>query len=116
MVEQILNSCGVAYFWRGQFTCQDLVVFIDRQMQLAPGATGRNIVFFLMPFVFPIDLEPGGVESTMIILPGSTALAGRCRGKVMQRLEMLLKSGMVISAFMIRASDFMKPSVWRSGR
>ena len=63
LVEQILNSCGVAYFWRGQFTCQDLVVFIDRQMQLAPGATGRNIVFFLMPFVFAIDLEPGRIDN-----------------------------------------------------
>ena len=56
------------------------------------------------------------VESTITILPGSFALVRVCLGKIMLRLEMLLKSGMVMSAFMTRASEFMKPSVWRNGR
>jgi hypothetical protein len=105
------NRCGVTYFWRGEFTCQNVMVFIDRKMQSTPGAPSRNIVFFLAPCVFAIDLESGGIDNY-----GSIALVRICLGKVMLRLEMLLKSGIVISAFMTRASEFMKPSVWRNGR
>jgi hypothetical protein len=34
----------------------------------------------------------------------------------MLRLEILLKSGMLIDAFMSRTIEFINPSVWRRGR
>ena len=52
----------------------------------------------------------------MTRLPGSSAWLRTCRGIEMLRLEMLLWSGMLMVDFMRRVSEFMKPSVWRSGR
>jgi hypothetical protein len=49
-------------------------------------------------------------------LPSSIALLKRCRGKSMLRLEMVLKSGMAISAPMTRASAVINPSIWRKAR
>ena len=37
--------------------------FIDCKMQFAPGTPGRDIVFFLVPFVFAVDLESGGINN-----------------------------------------------------
>jgi hypothetical protein len=91
------------------------MIFIDRKMQFAPGTPSGHIVFFLVPFVFAIDLKSGGINN-VTRLPGSIALVRIGLGKAMLRLGVLLKSGRVISAFMTRASEFMKPSVWRNGR
>ncbi len=87
------------------------MVLIDRKMQFSPGAPSRDIVFFLVPFVLAVDLESSGLNNHETRLPGSIALVRGCLDKAMLRLEILLKSGMVMSTFMIRASEFMKPSV-----
>jgi hypothetical protein len=87
-----------------------LMVLIDRKMQLTPGAPSRSTVLFLVPFVLAVDLEAGGINNHEDC-PGPSLWLGYVRGKEMLRLDRLLKSGMVMSAFMIPASEFMKPSV-----
>lgn len=81
------------------------MIFIDRKMQFVPGALCRNIVLFLAAFVFAIALESGELRNDPDI-----------QGNVMLRLELLLKPGRFMSAFMARASKFMKPSIWRDSR
>jgi hypothetical protein len=54
---------GIAYFWRGEFTGQNVMIFIDRKMQSTPSAPSRNNVFFLVPFIFAVDLESGGIDN-----------------------------------------------------
>jgi len=91
LVEQIWNRCGVAYFRNGEFARQNLMIFIDCKMQSTPGAPSRNIMFFLMPFVFAIDLESGEINN--YDTTGFLRLSQDSLGKVMLRLEMLLKPG-----------------------
>ena len=40
--QQIRHGCGVAQVRRGEFTCQNRMLFIDGKMQFAPSAPGRN--------------------------------------------------------------------------
>lgn len=49
-------------------------------------------------------------------IPGFNRFAQYMVGHSILRLEMLLKSGMLIAAFMSRAIEFISPSVWRRGR
>lgn len=51
LVEQICNGGGVTNLRGGEFAGQKLVVFIDRQMQLAPCSASGNSMFLLVPFV-----------------------------------------------------------------
>jgi hypothetical protein len=37
-------------------------------MELAPGPASRNIMLLLMPFVFTVDLESGGINDDEAIL------------------------------------------------
>jgi len=67
-----------------------------------------------MPFVFAINLEPGGIdnEKTAWLHCFSREMPGYSDAALGNTPEVRL----AILVFMIRASDFMKPSVWRSGR
>jgi hypothetical protein len=38
------------------------MTFVDRKMEFAPGRASRNIMLLLMPFVFTVDLESGGIN------------------------------------------------------
>ena len=38
------------------------MVLVDRKMEFSPGPASRNIMFLLMPFVFTVDLKPGGIN------------------------------------------------------
>lgn len=114
LIEQIRHGCRVAHMRRHQFARENLMMFVYPQVQLAPSAPGGDVMFFMVPFVFSVYLEP--VESTMTKLRGSRNLLKACFGKPILRLEMQLKSGMLISTFRERASEFMKPSVCRNAR
>lgn len=61
LIEQTGNGGRVSDVWRGQITGDDLMFLINCQMKLAPGAAGRNNMLFLMPFVFAVHLESGGI-------------------------------------------------------
>jgi len=61
--EQIRDPRGIAYFRCGELTGQNLMVFVDRKMEFSPGPASRNIVFLLMPFVFTVHLESGGINN-----------------------------------------------------
>ena len=43
--EQIRHGRGITDFWRGEFAGNDLMMFVDRKMELAPGPASRNVVF-----------------------------------------------------------------------
>ena len=60
--KQIRHGRGIAYFRRGEFAGENLMMFVDRKMEFAPGPTSRNIMLLLMPFVFTVDLESGGIN------------------------------------------------------
>lgn len=38
------------------------MMFVDRQVQPAPGAPGRDVMLFLVPFIFAVHFESGGVH------------------------------------------------------
>jgi len=50
--EQIRYRARITDFWRGEFAANNLMMFVDRKMEFAPGPARRNVVFLLMPFVF----------------------------------------------------------------
>ena len=52
MGEQIRYRARITDFWRGEFAANNLMMFVDREMEFAPGPARRNVVFLLMPFVF----------------------------------------------------------------
>jgi hypothetical protein len=60
--EQIRHHRGIAYFRRGEFERENLMMFVDRKMEFAPGPASRNVVFLLMPSVFTVHLESGGIN------------------------------------------------------
>src|ERR1700692_3322328 len=60
--EQIRHSRRIADLRRGQLAGENLMVFVDRKMEFAPGPGSRNVVLLLMPFVFTVDLQSGGVN------------------------------------------------------
>jgi hypothetical protein len=60
--EQIRHSRGITHFRRGELAGDNLMMFVDRKMEFAPGPASRNVVFLLMPFVFSVDLESGGIN------------------------------------------------------
>src|ERR1700730_4290320 len=60
--KQIRHGRGIAYFRRGEFAGENLMMFVDRKMEFAPGPASRNIMLLLMPFVFTVDLESGGIN------------------------------------------------------
>ncbi len=62
LIEQIRHGRRVAHIRRRQFARKNLMMFVDREVQLAPSAPGGNVMFFLVPFVFPVYLEPCGVH------------------------------------------------------
>ena len=62
MGEQIRHDRGIADFRRGELAGKNLMVFVDRKMEFAPGPASRNIMLLLMPFVFTVDLESGGIN------------------------------------------------------
>lgn len=62
LVKQIRNGRGVANVRRAEFARQYLMVFIDCQMQFASRTPSRNVVFLLVPLVFAVDLESGGIN------------------------------------------------------
>ena len=60
--EQIRYRARITDFWRGEFAGNNLMMLVDRKMELAPGPASRNVVFLLMPFVFAVELQSGGVN------------------------------------------------------
>jgi hypothetical protein len=60
--EQIRHRGRITDVWRGEFAGHNLMMFVDRKMELAPGPASRNVVFLLMPFVFAVDLQSGSVN------------------------------------------------------
>ena len=60
--EQIRHGRGITDFRRGELAGKNLMVFVDRKMEFAPGSASRNIMLLLMPFVFTVDLESGGIN------------------------------------------------------
>src|ERR1700688_4725485 len=60
--EQIRHRGRITNFWHGEFAGNNLMMFVHRKMELAPGTASRNVVFLLMPFVFTVDLQSGGVN------------------------------------------------------
>jgi hypothetical protein len=60
--EQICHGRGITDFRRGELAGKNLMVFVDRKMEFAPGPASRNIMLLLMPFVFTVDLESGGIN------------------------------------------------------
>jgi len=60
--EQIRYRGRITDFWRGEFAGNNLMTFVDRKMELAPGPASRNVVFLLRPFVFSVDLQSDGVN------------------------------------------------------
>ena len=56
LIKHAVDCRRVTRFWRGQFTCQYLVLLINRHMQLAPRYASENRVFRLMPLVPAVDL------------------------------------------------------------
>ena len=53
--QEVWHCSGIAHLWSRQFTRQNLVVFINRQMKLAPRSAGGDTVFLLVPLVFAVD-------------------------------------------------------------
>src|SRR5450830_269723 len=62
LIEEIRHGGGVANFRRGQFARYYLMFLVDGKMQFAPRAPRRNVMFFLVPFIFSVDLESGAVD------------------------------------------------------
>jgi hypothetical protein len=60
--EQICHGRGITDFRRGELAGKNLMVFVDRKMEFAPGPASRNIMLLLMPFVFTVDLESSGIN------------------------------------------------------
>jgi len=60
--EQIRHGRGIADLRRSELAGKNLLMFVDRKMQFAPGPASRNVVFLLMAFVFAVDLESGGIN------------------------------------------------------
>jgi hypothetical protein len=60
--EHIRYRGRITDFWRGEFAGSNLIMFVDRKMELTLGPASRNVVFLLMPFVFSVDLQSSGVN------------------------------------------------------
>jgi hypothetical protein len=60
--EQIRHHRGITRFRRGELAGDNLVMFVDRKMEFSLGPASRNIMLLLIPFVFTVDLEFGGVN------------------------------------------------------
>jgi hypothetical protein len=43
--EQIRYRGRISDFLRGEFACNNLMMFVDRKMEFAPGPASRNVVF-----------------------------------------------------------------------
>jgi hypothetical protein len=46
--EQIRHRGRITDLWRGGFAGNNLLMFVNRKMELAPGPTSRNVAFLLM--------------------------------------------------------------------
>ena len=55
--EQFRHGRGITDVRRGELAGKNLMVFVDRKMEFAPGPASRNIMLLLMPFIFTVDLE-----------------------------------------------------------
>lgn len=84
--EQIRYRALITDFWRGEFAGNNLMMFVDRKVDLAPGSASRSVVFLLMPFVFAVDLQSGGVnnhEATLELRGRSSGLHSvQVRGQI----------------------------------
>ncbi|MET3133105.1 hypothetical protein AAKU55_003387 [Oxalobacteraceae bacterium GrIS 1.11] len=58
--EQIRYCRRVADFRRRQFARKNLMMFIDLQVQLAPGVASGNVMFLLASFISAVDFEHSG--------------------------------------------------------
>ena len=62
MGEQICHGRGITDFRRGELAGKNLMVFVDRKMEFAPGPASGNIMLLLMPFIFTVEFESGGIN------------------------------------------------------
>lgn len=60
--EQFRHGRGITDVRRDELASKNLMLFVDRKMEFASGPASRNIMLLLMPFIFTVDLESGGIN------------------------------------------------------
>jgi len=74
--EWIRHRGRITNFWRGEFASNNLMMFVHRKIELAPSTASRNVMFLLIPFVFVVDPESGGINDY-----GGYLVASPCSGR-----------------------------------
>jgi len=60
--KQITYCAVVTHLRRGELAGENMMMFINRQMQFALGAPCWDDVLFLVPFVFAVNLQSCAVD------------------------------------------------------